>query len=89
MTHVITMPTIARVWRYEDIGEESALRHEMWCPITMALASVCALFGFLFSIYCSFALCVPPEKIQPVPTQYLGRWSFLTFQTNARHAISA
>ena len=53
----------------------------------MAFAEVCALFGFLFSIYCSYQLCVPPEKIQPVPTQYLGRWSFLTFQTNVICAI--
>ena len=45
------------------------------------------LLGFVCNIVSGYFLAVPPEKIQPVPTQYLGRLSFLTFQTNVLCAI--
>jgi len=45
------------------------------------MPAVC-LCGFLISIYSTYFLGVPPQKIQPIATQFLGRWSYLTFQTN-------
>ena len=44
-------------------------------PTNGAIIMIC-FSGFMFQIFCSFKMAVPPEKIQPVPTQYLGRFAF-------------